>query len=249
MLSLLKEKGEMSTLWPILLSPPLYQSSLHLSYKGVYQDPFEISYPASRLIFLLSINNHSIEPERYCYWILYLSSYSTVLLSHSDSLSNQVITTLSQLYGQSVSSLSRITIFYQLLLFYLVSDSLLQSVITTVIASISQIIPLNYSSPFTYPPVFSSSQTVCSYLQFLLDTSLLLLHVQISLGFSPSSFISFTSLIGSLLKETSQTTQTEILHYLLMKVKNQDSHSQCYLMILSQLPWILLKYFIFFLII
>lgn len=244
MVTLFKEKGQMSTLWSILLSPSLYHTPLSPSYKNVYQETLMVTYPDSRLLFLLSINDDSIEPERLFCWILHLSCYSTVLLSHSDSLSNQVIVSLSQLYSQSVTSLSRITIFNQLLVFYLVSDSLLQSIITAVISSISQIIPLNYSSPFTYPPIFLSSQTVCGYIEYLLDITLLLLHVQISLGFPPSSFLSFISLIGSLLKETSQTTQTEILHYLLMKVKNQDSYSQCYLIIVSQLPWTLLKYFI-----
>lgn len=185
------------------------------------------SYADARLLLLLSCIPSQVETPLQCKWILQLAQEASVALSHSATLRASVLQSISQLYLASQPS-HRTAFFNTLLHFYLRSDTTLQLILADLIQSLSQSIPLQYHSPLIYPPAFSQ----LSYVQLLLDYSLLMCSVQ-----QTPPCLSFASLLGRILKDTDSTTQIQVLHHLLMQVDKLNSVSPCYLTILSQLPW------------
>ena len=188
-------------------------------------------YSDARLLLLLSCTPLQVETTVQCKWILQLAQHASLALSHSVSLRTSVIQSISQLYIASQPQ-HRATVFNTLLYYYIHSDTVLQTVLTDLIKTFSQMIPLHYRSPLIYPPAVAQ----LPYIQLLIDYSLLMCSVQ-----QQTPCISFATLMGMILKESDSTTQTQVLHYLLMQVDKLHPSSPYYLVILSQLPWTQLK--------
>ena len=201
-----------------------------------------LSYSESRLLLLLNCDLTVLDSIQACFWLLQIARLSSILLSHSSSIQSSLLQTLSQLYAHTLQPSKRQLFFSLLLAFYLLSDSSLQLLLTSLLLSISQTIPLQYTSPFIYPPSFiSTTNTLLPYLQFFIDDSLLLFFIHLQQSYSPSSFISFSPLIGILLSQADSYTQSQVLHYLLMQVDKQQPSSLYYLYILASIPLNLLK--------
>ena len=238
-LSISHQANTLSSIWSVLIpqeiQPPL--QSIHSLY---LLD--SLSYSESRLLLLLNCDLTVLDSIQACYWLLQVSRLSSVFISHSSSIQSSLLQTLSQLYVQTLQPSKRQFFFSLLLSFYLLSDSSLQLPLTSLLLSISQTIPLQYSSPFIYPSAFiSSTNTLLPYLQFFIDDSLLLFFLQLQQAYPPSSFLSFSSLIAALLSQADSSTQSQVLHYLLMQVDKQQPSSLYYLYILASLPLNLLK--------
>lgn len=238
-LSISHQANTLSSIWSVLIpqeiQPPL--QSIHSLY---LLD--SLSYSESRLLLLLNCDLTLLDSIQACYWLLQVSRLSSVFISHSSSIQSSLLQTLSQLYVQTLQPSKRQFFFSLLLSFYLLSDSSLQLPLTSLLLSISQTIPLQYSSPFIYPSAFiSSTNTLLPYLQFFIDDSLLLFFLQLQQAYPPSSFLSFSSLIAALLSQADSSTQSQVLHYLLMQVDKQQPSSLYYLYILASLPLNLLK--------
>lgn len=237
--SLSQQANTLSSIWSVLL-PQEIQQSIQSIHSLIILD--SLSYSESRLLLLLNCDLTVLDSIQACFWLLQIARLSSILLSHSSSIQSSLLQTLSQLYVHTLQPSKRQLFFSLLLAFYLLSDSSLQLLLTSLLLSISQTIPLQYTSPFIYPSSFiSTTNTLLPYLQFFIDDSLLLFFIQLQQSYSPSSFISFSPLIGTLLSQADSSTQSQVLHYLLMQVDKQQPSSLYYLYILASIPLNLLK--------
>ena len=202
--SLSQQANTLSSIWSVLL-PQEIQHSIQSIHSLYLLD--SLSYSESRLLLLLNCDLTVLDSIQACFWLLQIARLSSILLSHSSSIQSSLLQTLSQLYAHTLQPSKRQLFFSLLLAFYLLSDSSLQLLLTSLLLSISQTIPLQYTSPFIYP----------------------------------SSFISFSPLIGILLSQADSYTQSQVLHYLLMQVDKQQPSSLYYLYILASIPLNLLK--------
>lgn len=214
--------ADKTSLYNLLFIPP---SSLSLSSLASLNVPSPFGTLQSLLLFSPSqdpfFSFHLLNSLRCC-----------SLVFRRSSLEGTVVSSLFSVFIQSSPSL-RITLLQHYLLLASLSNSTTRHCIATLLTTIAQSVSFDYHSPLT---------PLHGLLAFLTDADSLLIASQIHCSTDPPAIVTLSSITGAVLSTGSIETQNTFIHTLLMSWKNTDTLcGQAHGILLSQLPWRLLK--------